>query len=44
MPKFKCTEVVEVDGVKHEIGEEIELTDEQAAGLGPKVEVIPLTA
>lgn len=40
MSKVKVVEAFELDGVAQEIGSEIELSDEQIAELGSKVEVV----
>lgn len=41
MAKYKVLEAFELNGVQQEVGAEVELTPEQAQGLGSKVEAIP---
>lgn len=40
MAKYTLKEAVEIEGVNHAAGEEVELTDEVAAQLGDKVEKV----
>ena len=40
---YKVLEAFELEGVNHEVGAEVELTDEQAAELGAKVEKVEAT-
>lgn len=40
MPKYKILEPFVLDDVEHTPAEEIELTEDKAAELGPKVELI----
>lgn len=38
--KYKANEEIEVDGVKYAVGDEFELSEKQAAGLGEKVSMV----
>jgi hypothetical protein len=44
MAKYKVLEAFELNGVQQEVGVEIELTPEQAAEFGSKVEAVPAPA
>ena len=40
MKQYEVLEAFELDGTQHEVGEKIELTEEQASDLGGKVKEV----